>query len=179
MNFIQLPNGLHMGVTPVTQNEYEKMTGEYPSSFKDFNKPVECVSWFDAETYCQLLSKFSGKSCRLPTEAEWEYASLAGNDRFAYWYAHGDDPKALGNYAWFDGNADNHTQQVKLKLPNAWGLYDMIGNVWEWCQDSHGSGRITKGGSWNSGHELCRPLMWNWEYPHERKAEIGFRVVFS
>ena len=96
--------------------------------------PVVNVSWNDALAFCRWLSKKEGKICRLPTEAEWEYACRAGSTTR---YCFGDDASDLGEYAWYGANSDRKTHPVGTKKPNAWGLYDMHGNAWEWCADGY------------------------------------------
>ncbi len=134
--------------------------GSNPSEFKGANNPVEQVSWDDAVAYCAKLSSLpaevaAGRVYRLPTEAEWEYACSAGTTTE---YSFGDDEQDLGKYAWFDDNSGSTTHGVGEKLPNGWGLYDMHGNVWEWCSDAdaEGSRRVLRGGCWSTKAELCR-----------------------
>jgi formylglycine-generating enzyme required for sulfatase activity len=126
----------YLGVYPVTQAEYENVMGENPSKFKgDGTRPVENVSWIDAVAFCKKLSDKEGKEYRLPTEAEWEYACRAGSG--SRWYC-GDDVAALGEYAWYPENSGKSTHPVGQKKPNAFGLYDMHGNVSQWCNDVYG-----------------------------------------
>jgi formylglycine-generating enzyme required for sulfatase activity len=161
----------YMGVTEVTQAQYEAVMGTNPSQFKGPTNPVEMVTWNDAVEFCRKLSEKTRKAVRLPTEAEWEYACRAGTKtRFSF----GDSDSMLGDYAWCGSNSGGKTNPVGRKKPNPWGLYDMHGNVWEWCADWYGSyssgastdpqgpgsggQRVLRGGSWyyvESGYFRC------------------------
>ncbi len=159
---VTLTRPFYMGVHEVTQEQYEGVIGSNPSRFKGAKNPVDTVSWEDAVAFCQALSRKTGKTVRLPTEAQWEYACRAGSKtRFGF----GDNDADLGNYAWFDQNSGRKTHSVGGKKPNAFGLYDTHGNVWEWCSDWYaesyanaktldptgpgsGPGRVLRGGSW-------------------------------
>ena len=121
-----------MGKFEVTQAQWETVMGNNPSWFKGANRPVEQVSWNDAQAFLKKLNAASVQF-RLPSEAEWEYAARAGTQTA---YAFGDDPNQLGKYAWFDDNSGNETHSVGQKKPNGFGLYDMHGNVWEWVADT-------------------------------------------
>jgi len=145
---VTLTKPFKMGVHEVTQAQYEQVMGSNPSKFEGADNPVENVSWLEALEFCRKLSalpaeKAAGNVYRLPTEAEWEYACRAGTTtQFSF----GDDDSDLGDYAWYADNSDDKTHPVGSKQPNAWGLYDMHGNVWEWCLDWHGdypSGAVT------------------------------------
>jgi formylglycine-generating enzyme required for sulfatase activity len=129
-------DGFWMGKYEVTQRQYEGLMGTNPSDFKGPNKPVEGVSWNDAMEFCRKLSQATGKQYTLPTEAQWEYACRAGSSGK---YCFGDDESQLGDYAWYAKNSGSETHAVGGKRPNRWGLYDMHGNVWEWCADMYGS----------------------------------------
>ncbi|REJ40445.1 MAG: serine/threonine-protein kinase pkn1 [Microcystis flos-aquae TF09] len=187
-------NSFAIGKYPVTQAQYEAVMGTNPSRFKNNpQNPVEDVSWNDAQAFCQKLSQITGKTYRLPTEAEWEYACRAGTTTPYYF---GDDANQLGDYAWYNGNSQNTTHPVGQKKPNAWGLYDMSGNVWEWCEDNwhdnyigapkDGSAwltndnhsQIVRGGSWYNKPYNCRSAC---RYYYSRRDvnsnHFGFRVV--
>jgi formylglycine-generating enzyme required for sulfatase activity len=164
-------NSFAIGKYPVTQEQYQAVMGTNPSHFKNNpQNPVENVSWDDAKAFCQKLSQITGKTYRLPTEAEWEYACCAGTEtRFSF----GDEENELGDYAWFRTNSNNETHPVGEKLPNPWGICDMHGNVWEWCEDS-----CLRGGSWISYPWNCRSAYRIWLFPDIRfNLNIGFRVA--
>jgi formylglycine-generating enzyme required for sulfatase activity len=203
---VTLTQPFYMGKFPVTQEQYEALMGKNPSLIKAPRNPVEFVSWNDAQDFCTKLSKKSGKTVKLPTEAEWEYACRAGSTT-AYYF--GDNPAALADYGWFSDNSDSKpgdkkafankmTHPVGLKKPNAWGLYDMHGNVCEWCQDwvdkfteqpavdpqgpAAGKARVMRGGSCNLAAGDCRSAF-RIAYPPERISGhvggFGFRVVVT
>ena len=179
----------------VTQEQYERVMGNNPSHFKGPQNPVEMVSWDDAVEYCRKLSalpaeKAAGYVYRLPTEAEWEYACRAGTTtRFSF----GEDDAQLGEYAWYTSNAERSTHPVGQKSPNPWDLYDMHGNVWEWCHDwyhafssssvtdsggpSSGSDRVDRGGGWYSELKDCRSGHRGRNAPGRSSNSLGFRLV--
>jgi len=195
-------NSFAIGKYPVTQAQYQAVMGTNPSHFKNnswfknnLQNPVERVSWNDAQAFCQKLSQITGKTYRLPTEAEWEYACRAGTTTRYYF---GDDANQLGDYAWYKGNSQNTTHPVGQKRPNAWGLYDMSGNVWEWCEDNWHSSyigaptdgsawsindndndyRIRRGGSWYFNPNYCRSAYRYYLYRRVNVNDfLGFRVV--
>jgi formylglycine-generating enzyme required for sulfatase activity len=152
-----------IGKYPVTQVQYQAVMGVNPSYFQDNpQNPVENVSYDDAETFCQKLSKATGKQYRLPTEAEWEYACRAETTSDYY-----------GDYAWYIGNSQHTTHPVGRKKPNAWGLYDMRGNVWEWCQQG-----VIRGGSYCTNPRNFRSAIRNDDVCRDiRYDNIGFRVA--
>ena len=164
-------------------NPYFEQTDEHP---------VVCISWNDAKVYCKWLSKKTGENYRLPTEAEWEFACRAGTTtKFSF----GDDEKELEKYAWYSKNSNNKTHPVGEKLPNPWGLYDMHGNVWEWCEDdwvdnynntptdgkpyiSEKSDRkVLRGGSWGFNAYVSRSAGRGWINPGNRGGIVGFRLL--
>ena len=160
-----------IGKYPITQAQYEAVMGTNPSYFKNNpQNPVEQVSYDEAQTFCQKLSQLTGKNYRLPTESEWEYACRAGTTTDYYF---GDDANQLGDYAWYEGNSQDKTHPVGLKLPNAWGLYDMIGNVWEWCRSG-----CLRGGSLGNLPTFCRSAIRNYLNRRDNRfGNYGFRVV--
>ena len=194
---VTLTKPFKMGVHEVTQAQYEQVTGSNPSKFKGADNPVEQVTWDQAVEFCRKLSelpaeKAAGNVYRLPTEAEWAYACRAGTTtKFSF----GDDDSELGDYAWYSENSAKKTHPVGSKLPNAWGLYDMHGNVFEWCQDwsdaypsgavtdptapASGSDRVLRGGSWNNSAEICRSAFRRRNAPSFRNYSFGFRVCLS
>lgn len=125
-----------MARTPVTQAQWRKVMDTDPSRFKCDKRPVESVTWYEAVEFCTRIG------ARLPTEWEWEYACRAGTTGDAY--------GLIDHIAWHDGNSGGHTQDVACKQPNNFGLYDMLGNVWEWTSSEEGSYRVLRGGSWNN-----------------------------
>ncbi|TRU45772.1 MAG: serine/threonine-protein kinase pkn1 [Microcystis aeruginosa Ma_QC_Ca_00000000_S207] len=131
-----------IGKYPVTQAQYQAVMGNNPSGFSgNPQNPVESISWFNAQEFCEKLSQLTAKTYRLPTEAEWEYACRAGTEtRFSF----GEEENQLGDYAWFDGNSNNTTHPVGEKRPNPWGICDMHGNVWEWCADQQHKNYVNK-----------------------------------
>jgi formylglycine-generating enzyme required for sulfatase activity len=198
---VTISRGFWMGIHEVTQKEFSLVMHQNPSQFKGDLLPVEQVSWFAATNYCEKLTiqeraagrLLNGYSYRLPTEAEWEYACRAGTmTRFSY----GDDPGYvnLGKYAWYRPTSGNRTHIVGQKLPNPWGLYDMYGNVFEWCSTWYapypggrvtdpkgppsGSNRAMRGGSWLWFGGDCRSASrGNYDPPDGLDDYFGFRVV--
>ncbi len=138
---VTISRPFYLALCEVTQANYQRVTGRNPSYFKGPQNPVERVSWEAAIRFCRELSALpeeqaAGRTYRLPTEAEWEYACRAGSTTV---FPFGDDPTQLGQHAWFRENSGITTHPVGHKQPNDWGLYDMQGNVWEWCQDPYGN----------------------------------------
>jgi len=175
--------------TEVIQAQYEEIMENNPSYFKGKDLPVEQVSWWDAVEFCERLSEKEGKEYRLPTEEEWEYACRAGSQTR---YSFGDDEGRFGEYAWYDANSDSKTHSVGQKKPNVWGLYDMHGNVWEWCRDRWGSYpsgeyptgtvagsniKVLRGGSWVNYPLNLRSANRGRNYPDYRINCNGFRCA--
>ncbi|MEM6766657.1 MAG: SUMF1/EgtB/PvdO family nonheme iron enzyme [Bacteroidota bacterium] len=181
--------------TPITQQQWERIMKSNPSYFKSrmkkrLNNPVESVSWNDTQEFMQKLSQQTGQSLHLPSEAQWEFAARGGNLSKGYTYAGSNDPNEV---AWYAKNAGNKTHPVGQKKPNELGLYDMSGNVWEWCQDRYGSsyysnspgqnpkgpdsgaGRVIRGGSWGDDASYLRVAARDWFYPGRRLDYLGFR----
>jgi formylglycine-generating enzyme required for sulfatase activity len=189
---VTISKPFYMGVTEVTQAQYQAIMGMNPSDVKGATNPVEMVSWNDATEFCKKLSEKTRQAVRLPTEAEWEYACRAGTKTA---FCFGDADTGLGDYAWYDGNSGSKTHPVGQKKPNAWGLYDMHGNVWEWCADwyadypkgavtdpqgpTSGASRVLRGGSWNFDPALCRSATRHIYTPDIPCGIFGFRVVVS
>jgi len=158
---VKISKGYFMGKYEVTQEQYQKVMRTNPSEFKGYdNLPVETVSWNDAVKFCENLTQKEGKTYRLPTEAEWEYACRAGTTSK---YSFGDSESQLVDYAWCNQNSGGGTHPVGTLKPNAWGLYDMHGNVWEWCQDWYAKDWYSKGPAEN-------PL-------NERYGDNTYRVI--
>jgi formylglycine-generating enzyme required for sulfatase activity len=189
---VTLTKPYYLGVTLVTQAQYEAVMGQNPSRFKGPMHPVETIGWDDAADFCRKLSAKTRQTVRLPTEAEWEYACRAGTKTA---FSFGDSDADLDDYGWYAGNSSGTTHPVAQKKPNPWGLYDMHGNVWEWCADWHddypkqavtdpqGPGsapyRIVRGGGYNYGPVNCRSANRGYYAPVDRDIVCGFRVAVS
>ena len=180
----------YIGETEVTQELWDAVMGTNPSYFKGSNKPVESISWNDCQEFIKKLNKITGKNFRLPTEAEWEYAARGGNKSKGYKYS---GSNTIGSVAWYDSNSGDKTHDVKTKQANELGIYDMSGNVREWCQDwkgdyssssqtnptapSSGSIRVLRGGSWNRSARLCRVSYRYYYDPDYRSNSLGLRLA--
>ncbi len=212
---VRITRPFYLGAFAVTQEEFAEVQGANPSYFRDYRRPqgpvtwdtativeavrdwegerrpVESVSWEEAAAWCRRLSAREGQTYRLPTEGEWEYACRAGSE--GGWCCEG--AARVGEYAWFGDNAGGTTHAVGEKCPNAWGLYDVHGNVWEWCADwfssryyvqspsldpagpRSGRARVLRGGGWSSDAANCRSAARDYYAPHVRDRSLGFRVV--
>ena len=179
-----------IGKTEVTQALWQAVMGSNPSNFKGSNLPVEEVSWEDCQTFIRKLNALTGKNFRLPTEAEWEFAARGGNNSRGYKYS---GSNTLSNVAWYDDNSSDKTHPVATKAPNELGIYDMSGNVWEWCSDWYGSYssssqynptgsntgsyRVFRGGSWGLNARYCRVSHRNYFTPTSRNYDLGLRLA--
>ena len=174
-----------IGETEVTQALWQAVMGSNPSYFTgDMQRPVESVSWDDCQTFIRKLNQLTGENFRLPTEVEWEYAARGGNQSQGYKYSGSNN---VGTVAWYYDNSGNTTHRVKTKQPNELGIYDMSGNVYEWCQDKwcddynsprNSSYRVLRGGSWNSIARSVRVSCRNSRYPDNRHNVSGLRLAF-
>ncbi len=187
-----LTEGFFMQTTPLTQGQWKAVMGNNPSHFENCGDdcPVENVSWDDAQKFIDKLNQRGEGTYRLPTEAEWEYAARAGSDAA---YCFGDNESEISQYAWYDANSESSTHPVGKLEPNNWGLYDMHGNVWEWCHDRYGdhpsgsvtdpmepdrgSYRVCRGGSWHGYALYCRSARRIRYSPDYRYYALGFRPV--
>ena len=202
-------DSFYIAKAQVTQELYESVMKKNPSNFRGKNLPVESVSWYGAVKFCNALSNrdgltpcysgsgkkikcdFSANGYRLPTEAEWEYAASGGKNEDGYGYAGSDD---IDEVAWYDENCGNHTQPVAKKKPNSLGLYDISGNVWEWCWDwyddeftggdnpfgaSAGGFRVLRGGSWYINSDYASVCLRSLSTPVNRNNRYGFRLARS
>jgi formylglycine-generating enzyme required for sulfatase activity len=191
---VTISRTFRLGKYPVTQAQWEAVMGANPSQFRGADRPVEQVTWNDCQAFLARLNATGRGRFRLPTEAEWEYACRAGTTgRFCC----GDDEDHFGDFAWFSANSEGQTQPVGLKRPNAWGLHDMHGNVWEWCQDWYGdygpepvtdppgasvgliSARVFRGGCWRGGPDYAASAHRGGRGATFRGGILGLRLVFD
>lgn len=195
-HLVQVPT-FHLGKYPITQAQYEIVMGNNPAKFAGADRPVETVSWEEAQAFCEKLSQKTGRTYLLPTEAEWEYACRAGSTTRYYF---GNDEGLLRDHAWYVDNSEMESHPVGQKRPNAWGIYDMHGNVWEWCADdwhnsyvhkpealkqqgsmvwsaSNQALKVLRGGAWFNIGWVCRSADRNWGQQDQRNDHFGFRVA--
>ncbi len=195
---VNITKTFYMGKTEVTQAQWKAVMGNNPSRFEGDNLPVECVSWDEAMEFCRKLTEREhsmgrlprGWKYTLPTEAQWEYACRAGT--MTAYYTGDDSYEDLGRAGWYGENSGGETHPVGQKEPNAWGLYDMHGNVWEWCSDWYslrleggddpagvksGSNRVLRGGGWSNNAQYCRSAHRVYYSPGSRGISLGFRVA--
>lgn len=211
---VHISKSFYMCTHEVTQEEWQEVMDTHPSYWEGSHLPVGNISWYDAVEYCNRRSReqgletcytgegqnitcdFSSNGYRLPTEAEWEYAAGGGDRSRQYVYAGSND---IDDVAWYTGNSGLMAHEVELKSANQVGLYDMSGNVWEWCWDKYGkhyyfqsptrspwgesnivySYRVARGGSWKNFGEYCRSTCRNSHLPSARYGSLGFRVVME
>ena len=189
---VTLTNDYYIGKYEVTQALWQAVMGSNQSYFKGDDLPVEQVSWNDCQDFISKLNAMTGKRFRLPSEAEWEYAARGGNKSRGYQYS---GSNTIGDVAWCDGNSSSMTHAVGTKQPNELGIYDMAGNVWEWCQDwfdsyssspqtnptgaVSGSYRVCRGGSWIFSARNCRSSSRSNGTPVFRNGDLGLRLVLS
>ncbi len=203
---VTISNDFYIAKFPVTQAQYEAVMGNNPSKFKGDDNPVERVSWFMAKEFCDKLNEVTestrlpGYRFDLPTEAQWEYACRAGTTtalNSGKNITTAEDKVSCPNFdevGWYESNSDGKTQPVGLKMPNAWGIYDMHGNVWEWCEDwlansydlinltdptgpASGSTRVCRGGSWSYSPRFCRSAYRGGDIPERAYYDFGFRIA--
>ena len=179
-----------IGKTEVTQALWQAVMGTNPSRFKGSNLPVEQVSWEDCQTFIRKLNAITGKNFRLPTEAEWEFAARGGNKSRGFKYS---GSNTIDDVAWYDDNSADKTHPVATKAPNELGIYDMTGNVWEWCSDRYGSyssssqynptgpnsgsDRVYRGGCWDYGAWSCRVSNRINRDPTDPSSFLGLRLA--
>lgn len=180
----------YIGKTEVTQSLWQAVMGSNPSNYKGSDLPVECVSWNDCQEFIQKLNRLTGRNFRLPTEAEWEFACRGGNNSRGYKYSGSND---IDNVAWYWDNSGEKTHPVGTKAPNELGIYDMSGNVWEWCADWYGdyssgaqtnptgpyggSLRVGRGGCWFNDVSYCRSSIRVRNFPAYRYYYLGLRLA--
>ena len=189
---VTLTNDYYIGKYEVTQALWQAVTGNNPSNYKGDNLPVENVSWNDCQEFISKLNRITGKTFRLPTEAEWEYAARGGKKSRGYQYSGSNN---LADVAWYEDNSGSKTHTIGSKQANELGIYDMTGNVWEWCQDwygkyssssqtnptgaNSGSNRVRRGGGWGGNAWICRSS-YRYSYaPGFSNDSLGLRLVLS
>lgn len=173
---VAIEQPFYIGKYEITQNQYAAVMSSNPSLYLSADAPVETVSWEMAKQFCEKLSALTSQTIALPSENQWEYACRAETTTP---FCAGTTAEDLNSVAWFRENTHERTQPVGQKRPNAWGLYDMHGNVWEWCEDpGPGEGeRILKGGSWMDAPEFCRCAARTKLRQNVITPNVGFRVI--
>jgi formylglycine-generating enzyme required for sulfatase activity len=187
-------NDFYICKFPVTQDLWQEVMGNNPSFFKAGLLPVECVSWYEAAEFIKSLNRLTGNAYRLPTEAEWEYAARGGNNDCCNKFSGSDCVHESG---WFADNSDNTTHPVGAKKGNSYGIFDMNGNVYEWCCDWYqsdyytcspvknpvgplqGDCRVIRGGSWKSTPDFCRVTFRSRLHPNDSNSQTGFRLAHN
>ena len=171
----------YIGKFEITQEQWKTIMGNNPSHFKGEYLPVENVSWIEVQKFISKLNKATGRKYRLPTEAEWEFAARGGT---AIGFCLGDcmysGSNSIDSVAWYKNNSDGQTHPVGTKAPNELGIYDMTGNVWEWCENKYKlfkNYRCVRGGSWYRDEEKCNLFFRAHDHPNVRSYNIGFRVI--
>lgn len=190
---VTISGDFYMGKYPVTQAQWEAVMESNPSTFKGDDHPVEQVSWDDCQEFIRRINAAGKGIFRLPTEAEWEYACRAGSSGM---FCFGDNESQMGDYAWYSANSESQTHPVGTKKPNSWGLYDIHGNVWEWCQDwyddyspesvtdpqgppsSNMPVRVFRGGCWRGVAGYAASAHRGGRGPGYRADILGFRLVY-
>ena len=189
---VTLTNDYYMGKYEVTQALWQAVMGSNPSEYKGDNLPVETVSWNDCQKFISKLNSLTGRKFRLPTEAEWEYAARGGKESRGYQYSGSSN---ISDVAWYDENSGSKTHPVGTKQANELGIYDMTGNVWEWCSDWYssyssssqtnptgsdsGSARVSRGGGWFNDASYCRLSVRFYYTPDFRLDILGLRLALS
>lgn len=182
-----IPQDYYIGKYEVTQELWQAVMGENPSKNKGADLPVESVTWYDCQDFIKELNRLTGRCFRLPTTVEWVYAANGGNNGNGYKYS---GSNKLSDVAWYDENSKDKTHPIGTKLPNELGIYDMSGNVWEWCQTRE-LGKSTKrnpigeefyklcGGSWSDNAKYCRSVYADKKKPSFYSVYLGLRLVLS
>ena len=189
---VTISTPFYMGRHEITHAQWTAVMGYSLDSFKELEFPVDSIDWSNAMDFCRKLSEKLSETFRLPTEAQWEHACRAGSSTP---YSFPGNSSSLDQYAWFNSNSKHKTHPAGQKKPNAFGLYDMHGNVWEWCSDWYddypvdstvdptgpreGSSRILRGGSWFCTPGPCRSANRGWNTPEIRHDDVGFRIVLT
>lgn len=194
LHLVNVPN-FYLAQHQVNQNLWQALMDDNPAYFTGMNHPIETVSWDDAQGFIQKLNTLTGHSFRLPSEAEWEYAARGGQYGLGCRYAGSNRLKEVG---WYGENSHEESKKTSQKYPNELGLYDMSGNVWEWCEDDwhrnyegapqdgsawidaeRGSYRVYRGGAWSNNSQSCRSAYRYYWTPVDRYSHLGFRLALS